>query len=254
MSSFAKASKTNQKTHRERHQPEHRKHLGLLEKKKDYRKRAADQQEKKQTIQLLRKRALNKNPDEFYHHMINAKLVDGEHLEKKPKLDVDSKEQVELMQSQDIKYISMKRTMEANKIKRLQSQLHMTDAANETKNTHTFFVDSEQDAKKFDVVKHLDTHPALLGRRVNRLKLTDLEKLNLPSVNEKTMKEAAEEREKLYKELSKRIDREREFTVVQQKLEISRALKQKSELKPKKLQDGTKNSAPLYQFKYERKK
>lgn len=148
----------------------------------------------------------------------------------------------------------MKRTMEANKIKRLQSQLHMLDAANNVRNTHTFFVDNDEDVKTFNVAQRLDTHEALLGRRINRVKLSDLEKLNLANVSDKTLQKANEEKEKLYKELSKRIDRERELTVVQHKLEISRALKQKKNLPPKKLKDGTKDSAPIYQFKYERKK
>jgi U3 small nucleolar RNA-associated protein 11 len=67
------------------------------------------------------------------------------------------------MQSQDIKYISMKRTIEANKIKRLQAELHMTDMANNISNKHIFYVDSDEDVKNFDVAKRLDTHPALLG-------------------------------------------------------------------------------------------
>ena len=73
-----KAAKAAGRNHQERGQLSSRKHLGLLEKKKDYRERARDFNRKKSAIKRLQQKALNKNPDEFYFHMINSRLEGGE--------------------------------------------------------------------------------------------------------------------------------------------------------------------------------
>lgn len=253
MSSWKKAAKASQKTHRERHQPEARKHLGLLQKKKDYIARARDFQEKQATLKLLRKRALNKNPDEFHFHMINSQIINGIHREKE-KEDQHTPEQIKLMETQDLKYIIYKRNIEAKKIDKLQSQLHMIDVANETPNKHTFFVDNSKEMRNFNVAKKLNTHPALLSRRTNRPTLSTIKSIKLPELDDKTINKIEQLKHMAYKELEKRINRERELKIVQQKLEIRRALKDKTVKKPKLIQQGSKESAPIYKWKYERKR
>ena len=111
MASLKNAAKSTQRTHKERHQPSLRSELGLLEKKKDYKLRAKDFNEKKVTLKRLRKKALNKNPDEFYFHMVNSKLTEGGHrdLVSKKSEAKNSDEQVKLQQTQDYKYISTRR-------------------------------------------------------------------------------------------------------------------------------------------------
>ena len=253
MSSWKKAAKTGQKTHRERHQPEARAHLGLLEKKKDYILRARDYQEKQATLKLLHKRVLNKNPDEFHFHMINSKLENGVHREQQ-KDEEHTPSQLKLMETQDLKYITYKRNIESKKIEKLQSQLHMIDAANDTPNTHIFFVEDDTEARGFDVSKRLDTHPALLGRRTNRPLLSKLKEMKLPNVDESTLAKIEQQKHMAYSELHKRVDRERELTIIQQKLEMERALKEKVSTKPKKIRGGNKDSAPIYKWKFERKR
>ncbi len=54
--SLNKAAKSSARTYRERHQPGDRGHLGLLEKRKDYRLRAKDYNEKKEILKHLRQK------------------------------------------------------------------------------------------------------------------------------------------------------------------------------------------------------
>ena len=61
------------RTYRERGQLQRRKHLGILEKKKDYTRRARDFKQKDETIKKLSEKAMQRNPDEFYHKMKNMK-------------------------------------------------------------------------------------------------------------------------------------------------------------------------------------
>lgn len=252
MSSWKKASKS-QKTHRERHQPESRQHLGLLEKRKDYQARSRDYHRKQATLKNLRKRALYRNPDEFRFHMINSKLEDGEHREKRRE-KCHTEAQLKLMATQDLRYVSYRRNVEAKKVRRCQSSLHMIDIAEETPNRHTFFVDDDEEIGEFDLARRLDTHPALLARKTNRMRLTKLKETEIPQLDDK----AAEKLEKLkaaaYKELGSRIARETELSVVQRKLELERALKNKKTEKPKMIRAASKDAAAIYKWKYERKR
>ena len=63
----------HRRTHKERAQPVERQKLGLLEKKKDYAARAANYHSKKERIEALRRKAGDRNKDEFYFGMHNSK-------------------------------------------------------------------------------------------------------------------------------------------------------------------------------------
>ena len=69
MSSTAFKNAVRRREHYERSQPNARKKYGLLEKHKDYVKRARNYHDKEKRIHVLREKAANRNPDEFYFKM-----------------------------------------------------------------------------------------------------------------------------------------------------------------------------------------
>ncbi|KAJ8289231.1 hypothetical protein COCON_G00018900 [Conger conger] len=255
MSSFRKALKSNQRNHQERSQPGFRKHLGFLEKKKDYKLRADNYHKKQNTLTALRKKAAEKNPDEFYYKMISTQLKDGVHMKKKKReeeVEV-TEEQRKIMRTQDIKYVEMKRVAEAKKIERLKSELHLLDAEGKQKNKHTFFMDTRREVREFDLARHLNTAPELLDRVYNRPTLATLEGCSLQGATRPSeLKKLARQRRHQYKILSQRVEREKRMFVVGQKIQVRKDLLDKT--KKLKVKKETATTPAVYKFEAKRKR
>ncbi|KAI3961682.1 hypothetical protein MKW92_031944, partial [Papaver armeniacum] len=125
------------RAHKERSQSQARKKFGILEKHKDYRQRAKAYHTKENIIKILKEKAANKNPDEFYYNMIRSKTVDGVHIpESEAKFTQD---QLMLVKTQDMGYIKQKWQSEEKKIERLSSMLH--SLGDRTLNKHVYFAE-----------------------------------------------------------------------------------------------------------------
>lgn len=186
---------------------------GHLEKKKDWLRRTKDYQEKAGKIKKLKRRARERNPDEFDFHMLRSQVgLDGVHR------DLESDEEEEKTETQrllgdieDIQYVRYHLGKEQKKIEKLKSVLHFcaTEDPEVPKNKHTIFVEDEEEAKNFDPSKYFKTPEHLLGRVFNRPKADQLGKLGTKDAEK--LKETEKERRRLYSELGKRMKRESEL-------------------------------------------
>ncbi|KAL0984752.1 hypothetical protein UPYG_G00146440 [Umbra pygmaea] len=252
MASFRKALKSQQKNHKERSQPDFRSSLGPLEKKKDYKLRADDYHKKQNTLAALRKKALDKNPDEFYYNMISSQLKNGVHRQK-GQVEEKTDEQVKLMRTQDLRYVEMKRVAEAKTIERMKSELHLLDAYSKQKNRHTFFVDSKKEVADFDLATHLDTAPELVERVYNRPTYHTLKTKSIQgALQPYTLMKLAKQRRHQYKILAQRIGREKKMFVVSQKIQTRKDLHDKN--KKVKVHNETIKTAAVYKFAAKRKR
>ncbi|XP_015266378.1 PREDICTED: probable U3 small nucleolar RNA-associated protein 11 [Gekko japonicus] len=249
---FKKVAKAGQREHQERAQLASRKHLGILEKKKDYKIRADDYHKKQNVLQALQRKAQAKNPDEFYFKMTRVQLEDGVHVIKQQE-EERTLEQQKLMKTQDLKYIEMKRVAEAKKIERLKSELHLLEAEGKQPNKHTFFFDSKKEVQSFDPVTHLNTVPELMGRVYNRPTLETLQKKSiLGTTHPDQLQKLAQQRKGQYNLLMQRIERERKLFVIAQKLQTRKDLLDKT--KKVKMKKETVNRAAVYKFQFRRKR
>ena len=130
--------------YRERGQIERRKRLGFLEKKQDYKIRAEDYHEKEKKYKNLKEAARTRNPDEFYHKMIKAKIIDGEHVQFP---DDKNLEQKLVTNTQFINLVNFKKSQlekEAEKMKvRLQLNKNIFEGGD--KSIHTLYYEDEDE-------------------------------------------------------------------------------------------------------------
>ena len=224
--------------YRERGQTERRKKLGFLEKKQDYKIRAEDYHAKEKKYKSLKEAARTRNPDEFYHKMIKAKIIDGEHVQFP---DDKNLEQKLVTNTQFINLVNFKKSQlekEAEKMKiRLQLNKDIFEGGN--KSIHTLYYDDEDEYLE-EQKKEKENEFLNKKRKINNLEEEDeLEQNN----NDKKLTPENKQLINTYKQRKKHIN---------QLEQISKGLQEQKELlkggKKKKIGDG------VYKYFMERKK
>ncbi|VDD80483.1 unnamed protein product, partial [Mesocestoides corti] len=126
--SFKNIQKRNARLHKERSQPAARSKLGPLPKKKDFILRARDDETKRNRLRDLKRKALDKNEDEFYFAMHNSALsAERGHIPLVDKKEYSDAELDELL-SRDILYLRNELQLERSKIRELESRFSLLPA------------------------------------------------------------------------------------------------------------------------------
>lgn len=247
-------------THKERSQPTNRAHLGILEKKKDYKIRAKQYHNKQDELKSLWKKANERNPDEFYFGMNKSGVKGGRHeklasvKQKEVEDQMGGADGYKLMKTQDLSYVRMQTMKDKKKVERLQSSLHFLGDNAQVERKHIIFVDDEEQKKNFSMAEHFDCPPELAERSFNRPRISKLIEIQQENSNigdgegeeiiskkkldkerkkkKKIMKQIARARTVAYRELNARTERieqlkETENHLIAQKLQASKGRKRK---------------------------
>jgi len=238
-------------THKERAQPAHRKKLGLLEKHKDYVERAKHYHKKKDYMNVLKKKAAERNPDEFYFKMNSSEVSKGVHR------DLDSgsldTETVKLLKTQDLGYLVHKASIDLKKAEKLQNNLHLI--GDRKPREHKLFVEDKSEVDEFNVASRFDTVPELADRTYNRPRVKDIERgVIIGGKTTKDVKKAQKLTAKSYDELNKRIKRAERLKKAAKCVQLQKNLMGKGS--KRKIVDGndSKSGVPVFKWKRQRTK
>ena len=136
--------------YRERSQFEKRKKKGFLEKKKDYKIRAEDYHRKEEKYKKLKEAARTRNPDEFYHRMLKAKIIDGEHIEFSDEKSLQDKI---ISNTQFINLVNFKKSQIENEKEKLKIDLQLkSNLFKGKKHKNILYYDNEDDVLKDEML------------------------------------------------------------------------------------------------------
>ncbi|GMM38478.1 rRNA-processing protein [Saccharomycopsis crataegensis] len=229
------------KQHKERAQPQERKRLGLLQKKKDYKLRAKDYHDKQERLRILREKAANRNPDEYYHSMTSRKTDSrGVLVTDRESSESISVDEAKLLKTQDVNYIKTKRLNEMKQIEKLMDGTSNNSNAITfgSEGKHTVFLDDREEFEEFDVAKHFNTDKRLVDRKENRLTLEQLETLDRPEQAPEIAKKMNNKKLKKLKLIKQKLERVQQLERIEQKMDAQRELMKKGSKKKVVNKDG----------------
>lgn len=242
------------KQHRERSQVSSRSRLGLLEKHKDYVKRAQDYHKKQKSIKVLKDKVKSRNDDEYYHGMHTAKkdsktnlLIANRYGDQDESLSMD---QVKLLKTQDSNYIRTLRQSEISKIDKSSKHLIFN---NVNSNNHKVFVDDKAALVNFKPEEFFNTTTSLLNRKDNRLTKDQLLDANYSNNKNTSDIQASLMKKKLknFKNVKNHIAREKELNEIEYRMNTQREI-MKSGSKKKIINEKT--GKVTFKWKKERKR
>lgn len=176
------------KTHQERSQPKSREHLGQLEKHKDHALRAKKRKVKVRRLQDIKRAAAQRNPDEFHIGMTKAVMdVASGRMKKRKERLVESDRKRDMQKAiehnrRNVQYLEFKAQADQQRATELlneEAAAALTSAA--PQNKHIVFVDSEEEFRHFNPLKHFDATPEMMRQHpAVRGKISVLEKTVMP--------------------------------------------------------------------------